>query len=66
MQPSARGSVVQVIQCFFGAGKIGVFLPCFYIVYDMIRERDRCGCGIVVQIDGTDRERLVDRCGGGV
>ena len=41
MQPSARGSVVQNIQCFFGAGKIGVFLPCFYTVYDMMLELDR-------------------------
>lgn len=48
MQLSARESVVQNIQCFFGAGKIGVFLPCFYVVYDMMLERkhlqlrDRC------------------------
>lgn len=41
MQPSARGSVVQNIQCFFGVGKIGVFLPWFYTVYDMMLERDR-------------------------
>lgn len=41
MQPSARGSVVQVIQCFFGAGKIRVFLPCFYTVYDIMLEWKR-------------------------
>lgn len=48
MQLSARGSVVQNIQCFFGAGKISVFLSCLYIVYDMMLERDRL--------------RLWDRC----
>lgn len=31
------GSVVQFIQCFSGAGIKGIFLACFYIVYDMMQ-----------------------------